>query len=85
MVKASLDWSDDTELLSLVLTVCPKKDAALPANYTKGLHPWFLKQVLQKDPQLSQYLHDGQSDFRVFWYYGPNRDELRILAITPHP
>ena len=62
MVKASLDWSDDTELVSLVLTVCPKKDAALPANYTKGLHAWFLKQVLQKDPQLSQYLHDGQSE-----------------------
>ncbi|MGK7935386.1 MAG: hypothetical protein AB4206_06225 [Xenococcaceae cyanobacterium] len=23
--------------------------------------------------------------FRVFWYYGPNRDELTILTITPHP
>ena len=23
--------------------------------------------------------------FRVFWYYDPNRDELTILAITPHP
>jgi hypothetical protein len=23
--------------------------------------------------------------FRVFWYYGPNCDELTILAITPHP
>ena len=23
--------------------------------------------------------------FRVFWYYGPNRNELTILAITPHP
>ena len=23
--------------------------------------------------------------FRVFWYYGFNRDELTILAITPHP
>lgn len=23
--------------------------------------------------------------FRVFWYYGPNRDELTILAITAHP
>jgi hypothetical protein len=23
--------------------------------------------------------------FRVFWYYGPNHDELTILAITPHP
>jgi hypothetical protein len=23
--------------------------------------------------------------FRVFWCYGSNRDELTILAITPHP
>jgi hypothetical protein len=23
--------------------------------------------------------------FRVFWYYGPARQQLTILAITPHP
>ncbi|MDJ0692384.1 MAG: hypothetical protein QNJ41_28335 [Xenococcaceae cyanobacterium MO_188.B32] len=23
--------------------------------------------------------------FRVFWYYGPKRDEITILTITPHP
>ena len=23
--------------------------------------------------------------FRVFWYYGPGREVLTILAITPHP
>ncbi len=23
--------------------------------------------------------------YRVFWYYGPNRQEITILAITPHP
>jgi hypothetical protein len=23
--------------------------------------------------------------YRVFWCYGPERDELTILAITPHP
>ena len=62
MVKASLDWSADTELVSLVFTVAPKKDVALPTNYAKGLHAWFLNQVLKKDPELSQYLHDGQSE-----------------------
>lgn len=62
MVKASLDWSNNTELVSLVFTMSPKKDVALPTNYTKGLHAWFLNQVLKKDPQLSQYLHDGQSE-----------------------
>lgn len=23
--------------------------------------------------------------FRVFWYYGPTREVITILAITPHP
>ena len=23
--------------------------------------------------------------FRVFWYYGPSKGEITILAITPHP
>jgi hypothetical protein len=23
--------------------------------------------------------------FRVFWHYGPNRQEITIVAITPHP
>lgn len=50
MVKASLDWSDDTELVSLIFTVSPKKDVALPTNYAKGLHAWFLSQVLKKRP-----------------------------------
>lgn len=23
--------------------------------------------------------------YRIFWYYGPNRGMITILAITPHP
>ena len=23
--------------------------------------------------------------YRVFWYYGPGRKEITIVAITPHP
>ena len=23
--------------------------------------------------------------YRVFWYYGPERKEITIVAITPHP
>lgn len=23
--------------------------------------------------------------YRVFWYYGPDKGELTVLAITPHP
>src|SRR5262245_60015249 len=23
--------------------------------------------------------------YRIFWYYGPSKNEITILAITPHP
>ena len=23
--------------------------------------------------------------FRIFWHYGPNKQEITIIAITPHP
>ena len=23
--------------------------------------------------------------FRVFWHYGPNQQEISVIAITPHP
>jgi hypothetical protein len=23
--------------------------------------------------------------YRIFWYYGPNKNEITILTITPHP
>ena len=23
--------------------------------------------------------------FRIFWHYGPSKDEITIIAMTPHP
>lgn len=23
--------------------------------------------------------------FRVFWYYGPGREKITVVAVTPHP
>jgi plasmid stabilization system protein ParE len=23
--------------------------------------------------------------YRIFWFYGPDKDEITIVAITPHP
>lgn len=31
-------------------------------QYTTGLHAWFLEQVRKTNPELSQYLHDGESE-----------------------
>lgn len=89
MVKDSFDWSSDTELVSLVFSVSPKKDAALPSNYAKGLHAWFLQQVQQKNPQLSQYLHDGQSEkpftmSRLFGETAENDSQILLFAGTTY-
>jgi hypothetical protein len=29
--------------------------------------------------------HKTPGAYRIFWYYGPNRGELTIAAIVPHP
>lgn len=29
--------------------------------------------------------HRTPAAFRVFWCYGPEKDEITIIAITPHP
>ncbi len=56
------NWSQDTELVCLTLSLTATTNSALPHNYTIGLHAWFLHQVLYNDPQLSAYLHDGQAE-----------------------
>ena len=55
-------WTDDTELVSITLTLKAIADIFLSQNYTTALHAWFLHQVRDSDPQLSAYLHDGQSE-----------------------
>lgn len=55
-------WTDDTEIVSITLTLRAIADIELSHNYTTALHAWFLHQVRDSDPQLSAYLHDGQSE-----------------------
>lgn len=52
----------DTELVGLVFELTPQAADYLYAQYTIGLHAWFLDQVRQTNPELSAYLHDGQSE-----------------------
>lgn len=59
---SELSWSKDTELLGLVFELQPRADASLYPQYTIGLHAWLLDQVRSFDPELSAYLHDGQSE-----------------------
>ncbi|MBD1938326.1 CRISPR-associated endoribonuclease Cas6 [Microcoleus sp. FACHB-68] len=57
-----LDWPADTELVGLIFELNPRAADYLYAQYTIGLHAWFLDQVRQTDPELSAYLHDGESE-----------------------
>ena len=55
-------WLPDTELIGLVFELTPRAASSLYAQYAMGLHAWFLGQVQQTDPELSQLLHDEQSE-----------------------
>lgn len=55
-------WSPETELVGLRLIVSPKRDSQLHLRYTVSLHAWLLQQVHATKPQLSAYLHDGESE-----------------------
>jgi CRISPR-associated endoribonuclease Cas6 len=58
----NLTWSKDTELIGLTLELQPLQNSSLYPQYTIGLHAWFLNQVRQADPDLSAYMHDGESE-----------------------
>lgn len=60
--QSQLIWSPDTELVGLEFELVLQKDCYLYPQYTIGLHAWFLDQVRSIDPELSAYLHDGESE-----------------------
>lgn len=61
-VASVVTWADETELVGLVFELESTASALLYSQYTIGLHAWFLEQVRQFDPDLSAYLHDGESE-----------------------
>ena len=52
----------NTELVSLVFELTPQKTSTIFAQYTVGLHAWFLDQVRQTNRELSKHLHDKQTE-----------------------
>ncbi|GAA6619883.1 CRISPR-associated endoribonuclease Cas6 [Scytonema sp. NUACC26] len=60
--QSHLKWSPNTELVGLMFELVPQKDSYLYAQYTIGLHAWFLDRVRSTDPKLSAYLHDEESE-----------------------
>ncbi|MBD2496684.1 CRISPR-associated endoribonuclease Cas6 [Nostoc sp. FACHB-280] len=80
-----LTWPDETELVGLVFDLEATATASLYSQYTIGLHAWFLDQVRQVDPDLSAYLHDGESEkaFTISALEGqllPSGKQLKLVA-----
>lgn len=66
-------WPKSTELIGLRLTLTPNGDGFLVPKYAAGLHAWFLDQVRQSDPGLSEEMHDNQTEknFTLSRLHGP--------------
>ncbi len=79
-----LTWPDTTEIVSISLTLRPTQTFSLPPQYTTELHAWFLNQIRAFDPELSAYLHDGQSEkpFTLSSLIGLNA-ESRTYEVQP--
>lgn len=60
--RSTLTWSDETELIGLRFDLVALHNSDLYAQYSIGLHAWFLDQIRQVDPALSRQLHDDSSE-----------------------
>ncbi len=60
--KSSLTWSDESEIIGLEFELIASVNASIYPQYSIGLHAWFLNCVRSVDPELSAYLHDGESE-----------------------
>ncbi|MBE9070884.1 CRISPR-associated endoribonuclease Cas6, partial [Leptolyngbya cf. ectocarpi LEGE 11479] len=61
-LSAKTYWPKNTDLVSLEFVLKPVANSDLYAQYTIGLHAWFLHQIRDIDPELSAYMHDGESE-----------------------
>jgi CRISPR-associated endoribonuclease Cas6 len=76
-----LPWDSEAELVGITLMLKPQRDVEVPSNFSMTLHSWFLNQVRLSDPELSAYLHDGQSEkaFTISGLEGEPVGEARSL------
>jgi CRISPR-associated endoribonuclease Cas6 len=60
--KSSLTWSNKSEIVGLEFELITPVNASIYPQYSIALHAWFLNSVRTVDPDLSAYLHDGESE-----------------------
>ena len=69
--RFGITWANPTELIGLRFHLIPQHDAEIYAQYTIGLHAWFLQQIQRTHPHLSQQLHDEATE-KAFTLSGLN-------------
>jgi hypothetical protein len=59
----------------------PRHPGLKTHKFTSLAHPYDLK----KDVFEAYVQNHTPGAYRLFWCYGPGKDEITIIAITPHP
>ena len=63
------------------LQVNPKHPSLNTHPYDSIDHPWDMKEKV-----FEAYVQNNiPSAYRIFWCYGPQKKQITIIAITPHP
>lgn len=60
--QRKITWPQKTELVGIEFSLLVEQNDELYSQYSIGLHAWFLQQIQAFDPDLSAYLHDGESE-----------------------
>lgn len=50
-------------------------------TYSELLHPWSTKEKVFE----AYVQNNAPGAYRIFWCYGPNKNEITIVSITAHP
>jgi hypothetical protein len=64
-----------------LLTTNPRHPGLRTHQYHSLPHPYDPKEKVFE----AYVQNDTPGAYRLFWCYGPRRDEMTIIAITPHP
>lgn len=57
-----------------------------PKHPSLNTHKFFSKEGPNKEEIFEAYAENKTpAAYRIFWFYGPNKKIITIIAITPHP
>lgn len=74
-----LDYLEKNKKALGYLSINPRHPSLNTHKYTSLIGP-------NKEEIFETYAENKKpAAYRIFWYYGPKKNQITILAITPHP